>query len=1173
MKKIGKIIYGICCIVSIVSCAENDPLLDSEQGKVVLALKAEVVQQYVTRANDGGFADSDQIGVFIVNHIDGKPVPLEASGNYVDNMAFTYDTKSDKWTGSRQLYWKDDKTHFDAYGYYPYDATLDNVESYAFKIQRDQQASIDTHDLSGYEASDFLWAKTEDVSPSSAVVNLKHQHLMAGVQISLVEGHGFESGEWDKLEKNVIVEHTRLAATINLRSGAVSALDGSEGAIVASQSGQTFRAVVVPQILKEEVPLLSITIDGVAYSFTRKEPMTYFSGKLHKFTLSVSKRLPTGDYEISLMDESITPWENDINSHQGHAKEYLVVNINRGENLGNVLKRMNILPENIVNLKLTGTMNASSNFPYIRENLVNMEALNMKELSLVNSETVLYFGRVLETKIDLNKDAIPNRALKGLPNLRWVVLPDKLEAIGDEAFRESGLSGSLILPDGIKYVGWDAFYNCQFTGELYLPSSLEYIGSLAFGECDFNCELILPERMKYLGAAFSNCKYLRGTIRIPEGLTEVQPAWYGTAVTGVAEIPQGVKQIYGIGCAITGVILPEGVEEIDCVSFNIEDSPLKSKRNQYMLYDIDVPSTVKKLGQFAFGQINSAHVYLPDGLEEIPYICFEGAALQDTMHVPSSVKYIRERAFANCKLLDAVVLPAELISIGGYAFDNCYSLSYIRCLGTTPPTFNGLNAFSGVNKESTVLVVPEGAVEAYQNAEGWSEFKRITTYQNFVCRPMQGKLLNKGEVRTIVLNADDSWGVAHCPNWVTLDKTSGYKKTELKVTIATLPHGQGARTDSIVFQLDKKGENGNPVTCCYEIQQFDYEYDTDAQVTLQQSTEGNKGGINILFIGDGYDAEDIATGVYMHDMTQEMEYFFAVEPYKTYRSYFNVHAAVAVSQERGVMSNSGMWRDTKFNVHWNSRCDNRQRIEADYDEMVRYILQDIPGGAVTKANISRSLIICVPNSDAYEGITCLYEDGSAIAVCPHSTLDYPYDARGIIQHEAGGHGFGKLADEYIYHQSWIQTCSCNCCGHVAALKSMQDKGWGQNLSLHGRYNEVEWKQLIFDPRYSEIVDIYEGGYFHRRGVYRSEPNSCMNNNVPYFSAVSRMAIVERIMNYVGKPFDYETFVSKDSREVGDKFTTRGGNAGEWQQKTIYGGYHHPIVKKGSPIDYLKGGKK
>ena len=114
MKKIGKIIYGICCIVSIVSCAENDPLLDSEQGKVVLALKAEVVQQYVTRANDGGFADSDQIGVFIVNHIDGKPVPLEASGNYVDNMAFTYDTKSDKWTGSRQLYWKDDKTHFDA---------------------------------------------------------------------------------------------------------------------------------------------------------------------------------------------------------------------------------------------------------------------------------------------------------------------------------------------------------------------------------------------------------------------------------------------------------------------------------------------------------------------------------------------------------------------------------------------------------------------------------------------------------------------------------------------------------------------------------------------------------------------------------------------------------------------------------------------------------------------------------------------------------------------------------------------------------------------------------------------------------------------------------------------------------------------------------------------------
>ena len=171
-----------------------------------------------------------------------------------------------------------------------------------------------------------------------------------------------------------------------------------------------------------------------------------------------------------------------------------------------------------------------------------------------------------------------------------------------------------------------------------------------------------------------------------------------------------------------------------------------------------------------------------------------------------------------------------------------------------------------------------------------------------------------------------------------------------------------------------------------------------------------------------------------------------------------------------------------------------------------------------------------------------------------------------MQHEAGGHAFGKLADEYIYHRVNIHNCKCTCCRHTEGLEECKAYGWYENVSLNGRYKEIEWSHLIFDDRYQDIVDIYSGGFYHSDGVYRSEYNSCMNNNVPYYSTISRQEIVERIMKYSGGTFDFETFVSKDSREMGDKFQTRSGSAGSLSQ-TIRG--NAPVVMKDSPLKNLK----
>jgi hypothetical protein len=195
-------------------------------------------------------------------------------------------------------------------------------------------------------------------------------------------------------------------------------------------------------------------------------------------------------------------------------------------------------------------------------------------------------------------------------------------------------------------------------------------------------------------------------------------------------------------------------------------------------------------------------------------------------------------------------------------------------------------------------------------------------------------------------------------------------------------------------------------------------------------------------------------------------------------------------------------------------------------EMIRAYACKAP--TVNSGNISEALIIMLPNTSDYGGICYWFPDGLSIAYCPKSDYGYPLDFRGVIQHEAGGHGFGHLGDEYIYHNAFIDACTCGCCDHELVL----DGDHNINLSLSGKMSEVAWGHLIFHEKYQGIVDIFEGGYMHSRGVFRSEQNSCMNNDIPYYSTISREHMVRRIKTLAGETFSFEDFVARDVIEAG-----------------------------------------
>ena len=373
--------YMLAGLAAFAGCSddvfEDDPVAN---GNALICLSGEIDQLPGKRVNDNGFCDGDVMGVYIVDFNGNEPGTLQLTGNRGDNVRHTFNETDYSWNSAYDLYWKDKHTHIDVYGYYPF-GEPESIEAYAFTVQRDQSTESEDGEMGGYEASDFLWGKVPDVAPTTSVIRLPMQHRMANARVTLVEGEGFASGEWLATEKTVLATSLVREATINLSDGTVSpAGDVEETATIPCRTGDEWRAIVVPQTVKGGTTLFSITIGGVAYTFTRDEDFTYVSGKMNNFSIRVDKKESTGKYTLTLISESITPWESDLVSHDADSRQYIVINSTAGHLKDSIIAAHKDYTQ-VKNLKITGRIN-SKDFYFMRDSMDNLQSLNLKEVSV-----------------------------------------------------------------------------------------------------------------------------------------------------------------------------------------------------------------------------------------------------------------------------------------------------------------------------------------------------------------------------------------------------------------------------------------------------------------------------------------------------------------------------------------------------------------------------------------------------------------------------------------------------------------------------------------------------------------------------------------------------------------------------------------------------------------------
>jgi len=547
----------------------------------------------------------------------------------------------------------------------------------------------------------------------------------------------------------------------------------------------------------------------------------------------------------------------------------------------------------------------------------------------------------------------------------------------------------------------------------------------------------------------------------------------------------------------------------------VPDGALKfANSTTSVLQSVVFPENLITIGKEAFYNCAAiTSLNLPNSLITIDDYAFCYCYnLSGNLILPNKLETLGSYAFSNCIKLYSVELPKSLKTINSYAFSSCSLLAKVYTKIELPFTVS--KVFSNINSNAD-LIVPVGTQTNYQLSSGWGYdfFRRIyelgSSPEDYLII-LQNKLMStgSGNTRTITLDVSSPWVVDSKPSWVTPSQTSGLSSGAVQIRFDSYS-GATVRRDSIVFKL-----SGTTVKAKVVLEQYSQIYEDGSYLSLQSAGIGN--GVNIVFIGDGFSIDDINSKKYENSLREAYTHFFAIEPYKSYSSYFNAYMVYAFSKESGI-SDISKTVNTTFETMFTKAAPSTS-MSVNTTTCFTYA-QRAP-----IVDINKTLVVLVANSTRYAGTCWMYSNGKAVAICPMSKSNYPYDFRGVVQHEACGHGFGKLADEYVTNTGTIIQ------SQITSLKTWQGYGHYLNVDVTNNLTTILWKHFVGDPAYS-YVGAYEGAYYYPQGVWRPENRSIMINNIKYLNAPSREMIVKRIKSIAGMTYSFEEFKAKDVMEL------------------------------------------
>ena len=289
-----------------------------------------------------------------------------------------------------------------------------------------------------------------------------------------------------------------------------------------------------------------------------------------------------------------------------------------------------------------------------------------------------------------------------------------------------------------------------------------------------------------------------------------------------------------------------------------------------------------------------------------------------------------------------------------------------------------------------------------------------------------------------------------------------------------------------------------------------YTNDGKVTATLQTHTQGN--GIPIYISGDAF--TDRLQEEFNTLASQAMEHFFSIEPYKTYRTYFDVYRLTKVSKNEGVRDGA----DLAFNTTFSGNS-----YVADGDRARNVMRTALGIGAGDPVNDVLTIILLHIQGEAKRAI-CFFDNfGFGAAIIPVDN-----NMEKVIHHEAGGHGFACLADEYDSDDTGTTTFPTSektvlDSQHVSSFEDPSSNykyGWNKNVDYDTDPATVQWAEFLKPENATYVTNegvaagTWEGAHAkYKKGIYRSTDNSTMRDQFTFdkYNPQSRWLIWRRIM--------------------------------------------------------------
>lgn len=257
---------------------------------------------------------------------------------------------------------------------------------------------------------------------------------------------------------------------------------------------------------------------------------------------------------------------------------------------------------------------------------------------------------------------------------RFLINADTLRtsnSLQDFVIRESvlikyiGSAPIVTIPDGVEIIAKEAFKDRTRVSEVYFPASLKQISDGAFERCSNLTHITLPDGLKVIGKkAFSRC-YNLSFVAFNDSLESIEDEAF-TFCVKLRMIQLGESLSFVASSAFNNCNkLARILIDENNVSYSSQDG---------ILYDKEFHAMVR----------------CPEGYDN------------DLITVPSSVEKVSAWCFSRCINIVDVILPRHLRIVEKYAFNECSGILSLT-LGDDIAEFD-VSALSGWSNDQRVVV-------------------------------------------------------------------------------------------------------------------------------------------------------------------------------------------------------------------------------------------------------------------------------------------------------------------------------------------------------------------------------------------------------------------------------------------------------------------------------------